>query len=314
MLSLSKDYWYKAPILLYVAGFLVHNIYLSQFHSSEFDLLQAKYIFTGFTFIATCMVTLAVILFRVNTSYIPSSYSLDSLLPWLLRIFCFVYFLYGIIIGDNFFHSFNHDGKLEGFSKILFVLYGFALIIFANLVFIDPLLEFTKGDFLSAKITRSVIRIISIPIIIASLFIATINQYFLGLLLFVLYFFIGLSGLALNQYDHKHDYEVKLLDSETSKTHQSNYLLLFSGVFILFSIMSLMNMYAKYFYPNIPASYGGNKNIEAILEINNTPYTVQIINESNSWLLYKTKENDNATKVKINEIDKIEYLIKKSNK
>jgi len=314
MLSLSKDYWYKAPVLLYIVGFLVHNIYLSQYQSSEFDLLQAKYIFTGFTFVATCMVTLTVILLRINTSYIPASYNIDALLPWLLRIFCFVYFLYSIIIADDFFTSFNHDGKLEGFSKLLFVLNSFALLTFANLAFMDPLLEFTKGDHPSAKIARSIIRIVSIPIIISSLFIASINQNFFGLLLFVLYFFIGLSGLALNQYDHKHDYEVKLLDTESSDKHQLNYLLLFSVAFILLSIVSLMNMYAKYFYPNIPVSYGGNKMAEAVIEIKNKPYNVKIINESNLWLLYQTENNDNAIKTKISDINKIEYKLKKSNK
>jgi len=84
MLKLKEDYWLKIPVILYTIGFIVHNVYLSQFGSHEFELIQAKYILSGFGLIGFSAVCFAFTSIRVNLSYIPDTFSslTKALLLW----------------------------------------------------------------------------------------------------------------------------------------------------------------------------------------------------------------------------------------
>jgi hypothetical protein len=312
----TKDYWYKAPALLYVLGFIIHNTYLSQYQSSEFDLLQAKYIFTGFTFVAITAITLMVIFLRVNTAYIPSSYKPASLFPWLLRIACFVFFFHGIIFRGQTISFDEVSRSYENIEYIKFLISNFGQSLFTFFI-LDTMLAVTQGNDIGAKLSRSIIRIISIPFLICTVFYASLVQSFYGLLIFVMYFFIATSGWALNQYDKKHKYEVRLLDEnidkKTSEEHERNFLSLFMVATSIVLLISVINNYTKYIYPNISISYGGNKPIEATINTNNEVIYADIINESSKWVIYKTPDSNNVFKVKTDSVNDIEYIIKKSN-
>jgi hypothetical protein len=67
-LELIEKHWIKIPVILYIVGFVVHNAYLSNFGSYEFQLVQAKYILSGFGLIGFSVVCFVYTGIKVNLS------------------------------------------------------------------------------------------------------------------------------------------------------------------------------------------------------------------------------------------------------
>ena len=77
------------------------NAYLSNFGSYEFQLVQAKYILSGFGLIGFSLVCFVYTGIKVNLSNISKSLSIDKILPWSLRVIALPMILITLVIAWN---------------------------------------------------------------------------------------------------------------------------------------------------------------------------------------------------------------------
>ena len=76
-----EKYWLKIPIVLYVLGLIVHNVYLSQYGNNDFELVEAKYILSGFGLVGFVLICFTYTSIKVNLSYIGDSFRPKNIIP-----------------------------------------------------------------------------------------------------------------------------------------------------------------------------------------------------------------------------------------
>ena len=299
-----KNNWIKAPILLYVIGFVVHNTYLSNFGSYEFELVQAKYILSGFGAVAFYSICFAYISIKVNLSYIPDSLHFDKLLPWLLRVVSLPYVIYSFLYLDSATDLLIDGDSLVKLSALFFQTAAFVV----TFSLFDLVFMYSEGERLNARVIRSVFRIISVPMIIATIIIAWNNAEFSSVVKASAYLFFVFLGLSFGQEDRKNCIEPDYLDSNTKEEHQNLFKIFFNIIAITFVLWLIVFNYVAAVYPKIPAALGGAK-IELVqIYSGNKIISSKLIQETRDWILYINQETGNVEKIKSNLVEKITYL------
>ena len=299
-----KNNWIKAPILLYVIGFVVHNSYLSNFGSYEFELVQAKYILSGFGLVAFSAICFAYIAIKVNLSYIFDSLHIDKLLPWLLRVVSLPYVIYTFLYLDSATDLLNNDDYLVRLSVLLFITANFVV---AFSIF-DLVFMYSEGKGVEARLLRSAFRVLSIPMIIGTLIIAWNNAEFSSVVKASTYLFFGFLGIGLRQEDRKHGIDPDYLDSNTDKEHQDMFTIFFGIIAISFILWTIVSNYVNAIYPKLPIALGGAK-IELVeIHSGGSSMNSKLIQETSNWILYINEESGNVEKVKSSLVDKIIYI------
>lgn len=295
--------WLKPAAALYALGFLVHNIYLSKFNIYEYDLIEAKYIFSGGTFLVYSVILFFVVSLKTNLSRLRESFFvLDDLLPWILRLTSFPYVLYGFLHGNDFFNP--NVNKAFSFEWVLFFSYNFGHFFFW-LTALDLFAQLTKGLSIPAKLLRSLIRINALPMLFMSILIATVNQEYKGLLLSIFFFFFGFLGMAIAQEDELVGIKTRLLHKNSGMNLEATYSFLFGVLCIGYIVFALMTNYVKYVYPYLPTAFGGSKPVLAQIETKNRVLIVNIIQESKSWIIVTNKNK--IEKIKASSVERIVY-------
>jgi hypothetical protein len=303
-LEILKNNWLKIPVLLYVVGFIVHNSYLANFGSYEFELVQAKYILSGFGTIAFSMICFAFISIKVNLSYVPDTFHIDKLLPWLLRVTCLPYSIYTFLYLDSITDLLINENILIKFSSLFFMIANF-IVMFS--VF-DVTLMFSEGRSFSARFVRSLFRILSIPMILATFIISWNIPEFSSVVIAATCLFFGIIGIGWRQADRKHGFEPDFLDSNTKELHQDLFSI-FIGVTALSIILWIIVLnYVNAIYPKIPVGLGGAK-IELVdIYSGSTTINSMLIQETKKWVLYINNDSGNVEKIKSSLVDKIVYM------
>lgn len=299
-----KKNWIKAPILLYVIGFVVHNTYLSNFGSYEFELVQAKYVFSGFGAVAFSVVCFAYISIRVNLSYIFDSLHLDNLLPWLLRVVSLPYVIYSLLYIDSVADLLISDNVLVRLSSPFFAIANF-VVLFS---IFDLVFMYSDGNKISARLLRSTFRVLAIPMIVVTLTIAWNNTEFSSVVKASTYFFFVLLGLGLRQEDREHGTEQDYLDSNAKKEHQELFTIFFGIIAIAFMVWAIVSNYVGAVYPKIPVALGGARIEHVEIYAENRVFRSKLIQESKGWFLYINSESGNVEKIKTQLVDKVVFI------
>lgn len=298
-----KDNWIKVPILLYVIGFVVHNSYLSNFGSYEFELVQAKYILSGFGAIAFSAICYAYIAIKVNISYIFDSLRVDKLLPWLLRIVSLPYVIYTFLYLDSITDFLSSENLLVKLSVIFFITANF--VVWFSLF--DLVFMYSEGEDFGARALRSSLRVLAIPMIIGTLIIAWNNPDFASVAKASTYLFWGFLGVGLRQEDRKNGIEPDYLDSNTDKKHQDVFGFFFSIIAISFVLWAIVSNYVDAIYPKLPVALGGAKVEMVEIYSKESSVSSKLIQETPKWVLYINEETGNVEKIKSSLVDKIIY-------
>lgn len=303
-MELLKNNWIKAPLLLYVIGFVVHNSYLSNFGNYEFELVQAKYILSGFGAVAFSAICFAYIAIKVNLSYIFDSLNIDKLLPWLLRVVSLPYVIYVFLYLDSATDLLINDNHLVKLSALFFIIANF-VVIFS---IFDLVFMYSEGEGLNARLIRSTFRVLAIPMILGTLVIAWNNAEFSSVVKASTYLFFGFLGIGLRQEDRKHGVEPDYLDSNANEEHQDLFTIFFGVIAISFILWTIVSNYVNAIYPKLPVALGGAK-IEQV-EIHSGDNTVQskLIQETPNWILYINEESGNVEKIRSSLVNKIIYI------
>lgn len=302
-LEFLKNNWIKVPILHYVLGFVVHNTYLSNFRSYEFELIEAKYIQSGFGVVAFSAICLAYISIKVNLSYISNSFNVDKLFPWLLRVTSFPYVIYLVLYSDSFVELFRDDNILAKIVALTFIVASFA--VFFSII--DLIFMYSEGEKLSSKIFRNLFRILSIPMILITSIISLNISKFSSILKVSTYFFFGFVGLGLKQKDRRLGVGHYYPDSNTEKIYQNICTIFFGIIAISFILWAIISNYVKAIYHRVPVAICGTKIEHVEIQSKDIIIYDNLIQESNKWILYINNGSGNVEKLKSKLVDKIIY-------
>jgi hypothetical protein len=310
-LELIEKHWIKIPVILYVVGFIVHNAYLSNFGSYEFQLVQAKYILSGFGLIGFSVVCFVYTGIKVNLSNISKSLTIDKILPWSLRVISLPYFVYTLLYGKELFEVTENPKDsliIIGFfastvahAVVAFSIFNIALMVSQTETFISKALGFLS-------------RVLAIPMILITLVIAWNIPEFSGIMKATTYFFFGYIGIAMNQDDKHLGIEPKYSDPETKEKHENMYQLVFGIIAIFFILWMVISNYTKYIYPKIPVALGGAKLEFVSIKTKDKTYDSYLIQETKDWVMYIDKTSGRVEKIKTSLIEKVVFKEEMPNK
>ncbi len=247
----------------------------------------------------------------MNLSQVSKSLAIDKILPWLLRVVSFPYFVFTMLYGKELF-------DLSDDPKQSFIIMGYLASTLAHAVVAFSIFNIiwsagTLETWLS-KILGFLSKVIAIPMIIATFIIAWHVPEFSGILKATGYFFFGYIGIALNQDDRRLGIEPIYSDPETEEKHESIYQLVFGIIAIFFILWTVVSSYTKYIYPKIPVALGGAK-IELVgIQLKDRIYDAYLIQETNEWLFYREKETGQVEKIKTSLVEKIYFKKQDPNK
>ncbi len=298
-----KNNWIKTPIVLYILGFVVHNTYLSKFGNYEFELVQAKYILSGFGVICFYSICFAYISIKVNISGIYETFKIDNLLPWLLRVSSLPYAIYLILYHDLIFKQLNNNRE----SLIIPTLFTAIAINVVVLSVSDLAFRFSKLNSLITKIVNFIGRISSIPLIIVTIGISYISPEFSSIVKCISFMFFGFIGVSLRQTDEILGIEPELLDTNAKKEHKELYALLFGVISIIFILWFSILNYTNAIYTQIPVALGGSRTENVQILTEGKTIRSLLIQETDKWILYLNTETKVLEKIKSTLVDKIIY-------
>lgn len=303
-MELLEKHWVKIPVILYVFGFIVHNVYLSYFGSHEFELVQAKYILSGFGMIGFSVICCVYIGIKVNLSNINKNLTIDNLLPWVLRIISLPYALYTLLYDEKL-STISQD---QGDPFIIFIILASALAhcVVGLSVLNITLLIGKKGTLLGWAKTYFM-RIFSIPMTFVTLIVALENQEFAGILKVSTLFFFLYLGAAMYQGDRSSGVEILYTDPETKEKYEDFYQIVFGIISIFIILWVVVSNYTKYVYPKIPVALGGAKIEFVSMTVKGNTFESYIIQETKDWIMYINKESGQVEKTKTNLIEKIVF-------
>jgi len=171
-----NTYGIKLPILLYVIGFFVHNVYLSKYSFFESSILQTQYIFSGSVAFAIITGTIIFFILRLDLEKISNNLKPYNLLAWIVRFPILTLFIYILTIGSN--------PLIDGFLQqkvgrnaafiIVFILYNLVYCYFFGLLFVSFGYYKLKDNKWIEPI-KKLYAIISIPLIVLVYY---ISQYY----------------------------------------------------------------------------------------------------------------------------------------
>ena len=303
-LEYLKKNWIKAPLILYLIGFVVHNSYLAKYGNYEFELVQAKYILSGFGAVAFSMFCFAYISIKANLSYIFDSFDVDNLLPWLLRIISLPYIIYSVLYLNSPYELLVNSNPLIKLSAIFFFIANFVF----SFTLMDLVFLFSKGGKLGARIIRSIFRVLSIPMIFGTMVIAWNNAEFSSIVKASTYFFFCLIGLGLVQEDRKFGFESDFLDENAKEKHKDMFAIIVGVIAIAFLFGQIVTNYVNAIYPKIPVALGGAKIESVEIYSGSIKSKSLLIQETDKWVLYINEDTGNVEKLKSSKVDKIIYL------
>lgn len=303
-MDLLEKYWIKISVILYVIGFIVHNAYLSSFGSYEFQLVQAKYILSGFGLIGFSVICFVYTGIRVNLSDVSKSLTKDKLLPWMLRVVSLPYFVYSVLYGKELFDISERSGNS-------FVVFGYIAYSIAHAVVIfsvfNVVMMIGQVESVASKFIDLISRILSIPMLVGTLIIAWNVPEFSGIMKATTYFFFIYVGIAMRQSDKSLGIEPKCSDSKTSERHEEIYQIVFGIIATFFLLWIVTSNYTRYIYPKIPVALGGAKLELVSIKTKENIYESYIIQETKDWVMYINKNNGQVEKIKTDLIEMVVF-------
>lgn len=310
-LEILEKHWLKIPLILYSVGFVVHNVYLANFGSYEFQLVQAKYILSGFGLIGFSIICFVYTGIKVNLTNINKSFTIDKLLPWTLRVFSLPYFLYTILYGKELFTLI--EKPINEFTVIVFLASTIAHTVVSFSIFN---IAFMVGDAETkvSKLAGILSRIFSVPMVLVTVVIAWNIPEFSGILKTTIFFFFGYWGIAMRQGDKILGIEPKYSDPETNEEHENLYQIIFGVIAIFILFWLVISNYTSYIYPKIPVALGGARTEQVTITVKNKDFDSLLIQETAEWLTYINSETGQVEKIKASSVEKIIYKEKFPNK
>lgn len=294
----------RIPIAIYAIGFLIHNFYLSQYQIYDFEIIQARYIYVGFTSAAFISSVYFFTTLRLNLSIFDSNFSFKKIYFWAYRISLFSIVFYFMLFSID---TVKHKEipplySLLSEKNYFLIVYQLPTLLFFYIIISS--FESGSKDSLHYKFTNIITAISSPIIIVLALILNYYNDSFSGMYLLFTLIWVSVISFIMGAADAKNGSQSTHLDentSESTKRKHGRLVAMFSSGFLL---LMLMNIYSKNIYPLMPAGWGGGLPIQARLSTEKKHYTGKLISESTQWT-YVIDNEDNIIKIKTDTINEI---------
>ncbi len=294
----------RIPIAIYAIGFLIHNFYLSQYQIYDFEIIQARYIYVGFTSAAFISSVYFFATLRLNLSNFGSNFSLKKIYFWAYRISLFsIVFYFMLFSTDTVKHiEIPPLYALLSEKNYILIVYSIPTILFFYII----ISSFDSGseNSLLFKFTNVITAISSPVIIILALILNYYIDSFSGMYLLFILIWVSVISFIMGAADAENGSQSTHLDENTKNTTKKKHGHLFAIFSLGFLLLLLMNTYSKNIYPLMPTGWGGGKPIEARLTTEKKHYTGKLISESVQWT-YIIDNGDNVIKIKTDTINEI---------
>jgi len=196
----AEKLWLIIPLILYGIGFFIHKVYLSNYNTFDFEIIQTKYIYIGIIFTIYILLFILLMTLSVGNPRNSEKQELIIISSWLIRIPILAFCIYFLIYD---FDTVNNDIKLllgKYFTHTLLSIIH-SIILLLALLYVSWFLFYNYSKLLKDKNIDKAIKIffsiVLIPLAFTALTYATISQNFSRLLGFLLipFFLILIFGL-----------------------------------------------------------------------------------------------------------------------
>jgi hypothetical protein len=269
----------------------------------EFELIQARYVLSGFGFLGFVTICIAYTSIQINLSYIADSYQLDRLFPWILRVVSFPGFIYGTLYSDSVSVLVKNADALNAIQYFYYSLSSFVVLF----TIMDLVFMLTKGNSYLAKFIRSSLRILAVPMVLIACSIAWYIPEFSGILKTTIFFFLGYVGISLYQADEKHGVKTDYLDERAKEEHENVFQLLIGIIAIFLLLWTVISDYSNFIYPKFPTALGGSKIEPTQLYIKDKVIISNVVQETDRWFLIINAKTGFTEKIKASSVDKVVY-------
>lgn len=305
-----ESFGIKLPIALYVIGLFIHNAYLAKYSVSEFDILQTRYIYTGFTAVSLITAIFALLILRLDLTDFTVNLKPVNFLAWLARFPLVTLLLFfWLVPADSLVHGYlrNALGATASilFANFLMILaYGFLF----GLIFVSFGAVFKKDFGWISKIKKA-LAWFSIPLF-ALVYYLTFHYRQLDNVFFFMAFpavlvlaFLGSASDAQRGIVFQSE-AVPNTEGQLSKLFVR-----FVYPFFLFILATgVLLAYANRIYPMIQPNYGGGKPVDALIITRADTLRTKIISEDTNWLITLRSDTSDVVQVKSSDIEKLELL------
>lgn len=275
-LSRFEKTWLLIPIIFYAVGYFIHNSYLSNFYTFDFEIIQAKYIYIGVLFVFYLTLFIVFLSIRVwldKENRIPSFLKFAT---WILRLALIIVIVYILLTAstDNVrkIRTLASENELFKYSSIFtLVTLCFYFVWLFNIVPFGLLKRRTYDIILRYLYLLSII-----PITYTFYIIYTNDIYFKSIIDFLrspLLVTVVAFGFILNVIKLKFDKKYSNL---------TNFVL---GLLLIFIFFFTMIYYSHHIYRHIPSNFGGAKSTYAIIYTETDTINCELLNENSDWLL-----------------------------
>jgi hypothetical protein len=296
ILSKFEKTWLLVPFIFYAIGYFIHNTYLSNYATFDFEIIQSKYIYIGSLF--SFYITLFVFFLLIGIGFegektVPTFLKITT---WSIRLPLILVIIHLILYPVEV-RTHNILSIVEGniFLIILFAFTAITLILYSTWFALNSsmyLLSKPRVD----RIIRIFFAFSIIPISITMYLYYHQDNYFAEIIsfittpLFLLFIFMPILFYI----------------GETKYISKSNILNnVISSLLISFLLFFFMISYAKNIYPNIPSSFGGAEPTFAIIYTDTDTIRCELLNENSEWLLINSKESRVYERVRVESIKHI---------
>lgn len=300
------------PIALYLIGFLTHNLYLSSYGTYDFEILKAKYIYSGILTTIYFMATATLVSIKTNLSLAKENFKFWSLTAWATRTVTFTFITYSILDSNQKLLDPEVFAFLgESYSSKIEIGIAFFFTFILTFITIDTFGNISEKDVAISNVLNRFFSYLSFLILPISILISLNNVIFRSV--FLLYLFMGgtIISFVFGRNDAQEGIYVDTLDTKTNRNIHLTHTLIFSITIFAIASILVLKLFATNIYPIIPSSYGGSKPIHAKIKLEKQNMKVAIINENPTWIIVMPEDSFKIVRLKTKDVKQIEINVKK---
>ncbi|WP_041366737.1 hypothetical protein [Methylophaga frappieri] len=185
--------------------------------------------------------------------------------------------------------------------------HGYLSIFVVTFTLHDLIGMMTVGNGTGQKITRSIIRIISVPSVLIFIFQASQEPDLKSIIIFNIFIVFGLVGVSLSQVDHKYGVDPPYLDENSDEKTQTTMKIILGFIAIGVMTTMLCLKFSDTIYPKIPSYLGGPQQPRAEIHMEGKVIESEILLINSDWVVFVDAQSKKANKIRLGLIDKIIY-------
>lgn len=300
----------KLPIVLYVLGLFIHNAYLSKCSVSDFDILQTRYIYTGFTAVSLITGVSVLLMLRLDLTDVTLNLKPPNFFAWLARFPLVTLLLFfWLAPADSLTQGYLRDAL--GLRPAIFVVnllmllaYGFLF----GLIFVSFGAVFKK-DYVWISVAKKALAWLSIPLLGMVYFLSLHYKYLADILDFMAFPAVLVFVFLASASDFQKGIVFESEAVPDTGSQLSKLFVRFVYPFFQFVLATgVLLAYANGVYPMIPPNYGGGKPVDALVITGEDTLRTKVISQDANWLITVSSDTTNVVQIKTSDIKKLELL------